>query len=87
MDLVSQALPGGSFIFHGIAQPPLSAGSSRQHNCIAVCCAVFLLFNSYYLREVLRGFHLPLSTCINIPVQNPTFAADYRQGQIQLLLG
>lgn len=87
MDLLSQALPGDSFIFHGISQPPLSADSSRQYNCIAVCWAVFLRFNSHYLREVLKGFHLPLSTCINILVQDSSFAADYRQEQIQFLLG
>lgn len=88
-DMLSWALPGGSHIFHGISQsnPPLTADSSRQHNCIAVCCAALLMFNSHYLREVLRGFHLPLSTCINIPVQDLSSAADYRQGQIQLLLG
>lgn len=87
MDVLSWALPGGSHIFHGISQPPLSADSSRQHNCIAVCCAVLLMFNSHHLREVLRGFYLPLNTCINIPVQDLSSAVDYRQGQIQFLLG
>jgi len=69
---------------HFTASPFSRLPPTPQLHCSLQGC--FSMFNSHNLRGVLRGFHLPRSTCVNIPFQDLSSAADYRQGQFRFLL-